>query len=133
MPKEPTNQSSTPAQPGEPESRWAGERKVQVGGLLRLALWGVLIAGVVYLLAQFMAPEKHPDILTPGKYQLALKYNLLEDDVFMDPKPKDCDFTDASLGDKHCHYEQSLNVVRECLTPNCPVKRVYVSWRKVRD
>jgi len=128
-----SSRHKTDVPPREPESLWTGEQKVQLGGLLRVVLWGVLIVGVVYLLVQFLAPEKHPDILTPGKYQLALKFNLTEDQVFMDPKPGGCDFTDAPLGDKHCHFEQSLNVVRECLTPNCPVKRVYVSWRKVRD
>jgi hypothetical protein len=114
-------------------NRWTGEQRVQLGRLLRVGLWGLLILVVVYLLAQFLAPQKHPDILTPGKYQLALKYHLTEDQVFMDAKPQGCDFTDAPVGDKHCHFEQSLNVVRECLTPNCPVKRVYVSWHKVRD
>lgn len=139
MLNEPTNESTDPAPPQEPASLWAAvgsqkeERKVQLGGLLRVVLWGVLIIGVVYLLAQFLAPEKHPELLTPGKYQLALKYNLTEDQVFMDAKPKGCDFTDAPLGDKYCHFEQSLNVVRKCLTPDCPVERVYVSWRKVRD
>ena len=112
---------------------WTGEEGVRFGTLLRVGLLGVLIMGAVFLLVQFLAPEKHPDLLTPGKYQLALKYGLTEDQVFMDPKPKDCDFTDPPIGDKRCHYEQSLNVVRECPQPNCPVKRVYVSWRKARD
>ena len=110
-----------------------GVEKIAIGHLLRVGLCGILLVIVVYLLAQFLAPGKHPDILTPGKYQLALKYHLTEDQVFMDPKPQGCDFTDAPVGDKHCHFEQSLNVVRECLTPNCPVKRAYVSWHKVRD
>jgi len=117
----------------EPASLWAGEQQVALGALLRVGICGLVIVGAVFLLVQFLAREKHPDILTPGKYQLALKYHLTEDQVFMDPKPKSCDFTDAPLGDKHCHFEQSLNVVRQCLTPNCPVERVYVSWHKVRD
>ena len=133
MTNAPSNESTDPGPPQEPKSQSSGEDKVALVGLLRVTLWGFLIVGVVYLLVQFLAPEKHPDILTQGKYQLALKFNLTEDQVFMDPKPGGCDFTDAPLGDKHCHFEQSLNVVRECLTPNCPVKRVYVSWRKVRD
>jgi hypothetical protein len=115
------------------EEHWRGEQKVALGTLLRVGIWGVGIVGAGYLLVQYLAPAKHPNILTPGKYQLALKYHLTEDQVFMDPKPKGCDFADAPFGDKHCHFEQSLNVVRECLTANCPVKRVYVSWRKVRD
>ena len=119
------------------EEAWLGEenggQRVGLGVLLRVGIWVLVIVGAGCLLAQYLASKKHPDILTPGKYQLALKYHLTEDQVFMDPKPKGCDFTDAPLGDKHCHYEQSLNVVRQCLTPNCPVERVYVSWNKVRD
>lgn len=112
---------------------WAGEQKIQLGFLLRVVLWGILIVSAVFLAVQFLAPGKHSDTLTPGKYSLALKYGLTEEQVFMDAKPKGCDFTDAPLGDKRCHFEQSVNVVRECLAPNCPVKRVYVSWHKVQD
>ena len=114
-------------------NRWTEDEKIQLTGLLRVGLWGILIVGAVFLLVQYLAPEKHPETLAPGKYQLALKFRLTEDQVFMDPKPKGCDFTDSPMGPRHCHFEQSLNVVRECLTPNCPVIRVYVSWHKVRD
>jgi len=109
------------------------ERKVAGGRLLKVVILAVLIVGAGYLLAQYLAPEKHPDTLAPGKYQIALKYNLTMEQVFMDEKPKDCDFSADPPGEKHCHFEQSLNVVRKCLTPSCPVERVYVSWRRVRD
>jgi len=109
------------------------EQKIGLGRLLQVAVWAVLIVGAGYLLVQYLSPERHPDFLTPGKYQLALKYNLTEDQVFMDEKPKGCDFSDDPPGDKHCNFEQSLNVVRKCPELNCPVERVYVSWRKVKD
>jgi hypothetical protein len=119
--------------PGEPAQVWTGEQKVGLGVLLRVGIWGIVIVGAVFAIVQFLSLGKHSDFQTPGKYRLALKYGLTEDEVFMDPKPAGCDFTDAPLGDKHCHFEQDVNVVRDCLTPNCPVKRVYVSWHKVRD
>ena len=119
--------------PTEPDPVWTGERKIELGVLLRIVLWGIVIVTAVFVVVQFLMPGKHPDILTPGKYQLALKYGLTVDQVFIDPKPTGCDFTDAQLGDKHCHFEQNVYLERECLTPNCPVKRVYVSWQKVRD
>ena len=128
-----SSRHKTDVPPGEPASIRGEEEKVQQGALLRVGLWGFLIVGAAFLLVEYLAPEKHPDILTPGKYQLALKYRLTEDQVFMDPRPKGCDFTDSPMGPKRCHFEQSLNVVRECLTPKCPVIRVYVSWHKVRD
>lgn len=117
----------------EPAQVWAGEQKVALGVILRVVIGGILVVGAVYLVAEWASSGKQSGLQTPGKYQLALKYNLTEDQVFMDPKPSGCDFTNAPLGEKHCHFEQDLNVVRECLTPNCPVKRVYVSWHKVRD
>ena len=129
----PSSRQKTDLPPQEPASMWTAEAKIGLGGLLRVVVWGILIVGVVFLAVQFLGPGRHPDILIPGKYQLALKYGLTEDQVFMDEKPRDCDFTSAPVGDKHCHFEQSVNVVRECLTPNCPVKRVYVSWHMVRD
>ena len=112
---------------------WTGEQKVGLGVLLRVGIWGIVLVGAVFVIVHFLSLGKHSDFQAPGKYRLALKYGLTEDEVFMDPKPAGCDFTDAPLGDKHCHFEQDLNVVRDCLTPNCPVKRVYVSWHKVRD
>jgi len=122
---------------GEPDPdgtrTWTGEQKVALGLLLRVALWGILIVAAVVLAVQFLAPGKRSNVLTESRYGLALKYHLLEEDVDMDPKPAGCSFTDAPVGEKHCHFEQDINVVRECLTPNCPVKHVYVSWHKVRD
>ena len=60
----------------EADSVWSGEEKGARGTMLKVGLCGVLVVGAVYVLAQFLAPGKHPDVLTPGKYSLALKYNL---------------------------------------------------------
>jgi hypothetical protein len=116
---------------------WTGEEAVRRGSLLRLGVWAIVVSAVVYLpfhfgvRSLFVTPEKHGE--PPSQYGIALKYNVTMEQVIMDPKPPDCDFSEAPIGDKHCHYEQSLNVVRQCLTPNCPVERIYVSWHKVRD
>jgi len=121
----------------EPPSVWTGEEAVGRGNLLRVVVAGILIVGVALLAIHygvsglFPTPGKHDQ--EPSQYRLALKYNLTMEQVVMDPKPVECDFSTAPLGDKHCHFEQSLNVVRECLTPDCRVKTVYVSWHKVRD
>lgn len=130
------------AQGVEPPAVWTGEEKVARGSLLRVGLLGIVIAGMAYWAVQVLGSKKNPNMLSETKYGIALKYNLTEDQVFMDPKPTDCDFAAAPVGDKRCHFEESLNVVRECVSltgspaapeENCPVKRVYVSWRKVRD
>ena len=51
----------------------------------------------------------------------------------MDPKPHGCAYNDAPLGDKHCHFEKVVDVDHECAQPNCKIRAVYVSWRKVSE
>jgi hypothetical protein len=114
------------------------EHKIAIGTIMRLIFWGVLVVGIIFLGIQRFGPQvnspgKPSAHLAPSQYQIALEYHLTEDQVLMDPKPQECDFTTAPVGNKHCHFEQSLNVVRECLDPKCPPARVYVGWRKVLD
>src|SRR5215471_10639330 len=117
--------------PAQPDMVWAREEIIGRGNLLRLALWGIVIVSAFSVAVHFLTPGKYP--VPPGKYRLALKYGVTEEQVFLDAKPPGCDFTDSPLGDKHCHFEQSVYLERECLTPNCPVKSVHVTWHKVRD
>jgi len=41
-----------------------------------------------------------------GPNVYAIKYSVSADRVFVDPKPTDCDFWHAPLGNKGCHYER---------------------------
>lgn len=71
------------------------------------------------------------DWLTPEKEKLAEQYKISPDKVIVEPKPHGCDFDDAPLGNKHCHYEEEITPMRACDT--CSVTNVYVSWRKVAE
>jgi hypothetical protein len=132
-----SSRRDTDVQPVEPVAVWTGEEAVGRGNLLRVVFLGIVIVGTVYLAVHlgvrtwWVTPGKHAE--PPGQYGIALKYNVTMEQVIMDAKPQGCDFSDAPIGDKHCHFEPSVNVVRSCLQPNCPVERVYVSWQKVRD
>jgi len=69
--------------------------------------------------------------LTPEQERIAQEYHISKDKVIIEPKPHGCDFDDAPLGNKHCHYEKVVNADRAC--PSCGVTNVYVSWRKVEE
>lgn len=69
--------------------------------------------------------------LQPEKEKLADQYHVSVDKVAMEEKPHGCDFTDAPLGNKHCHFEKEVLPARDC--ENCPVKAVYVGWKKVDE
>jgi hypothetical protein len=49
-------------------------------------------------------------LFMPDKDYLASKYNVPVDRVAAPPKPHGCDFDDAPLGNKHCHYEKHVYV-----------------------
>jgi len=91
---------------------------LKVVGYLCLALIGW------YIFYQFFMPDKT---------KLADQYHIPESQVFVEPKPHGCDFDDAPLGNKHCHYEKVVLPQRSCDRPDCPVTSVYVSWREVEE
>jgi hypothetical protein len=71
--------------------------------------------------------------LTPEEQKLADEYHVPKASVVIESKPHGCDFDDAPLGNKHCHYDKVVLPERACGAPNCGVKSVYVSWRKVEE
>jgi hypothetical protein len=50
------------------------------------------------------------DWVMPEKQRLAEDYRVNQGQVFVEPKPLGCDFDDAPLGNKHCHYEKVVDV-----------------------
>jgi hypothetical protein len=69
--------------------------------------------------------------MRPEKEKLAEQYNIPQDKVLIQAKPHGCDFDDAPLGNKHCHFEKRIDTVKDC--PTCPVKLVYVNWQRVEE
>jgi hypothetical protein len=69
--------------------------------------------------------------ITPEKERIAGDYRISQDAVVIEPKPHGCDFTDAPMGDKHCHYKKVVDVERAC--PSCRVTGVYVHWERVEE
>ena len=92
--------------------------------LSKLTGLGVVIATIVLGVSYWMTPERD---------RLASKYGIAKENVIIDPKPHGCDFDDAPLGNKHCHYEKVVEPERACPGPDCRVTGVYVSWRKVEE
>ena len=89
----------------------------------------MLLTGLVVLLAF----ELITYWITPEQERLADQYGISKKNVVVEPRPHGCDFADAPLGDKHCHYEKDVEVQRMCPAPNCRVTSVYVTWRRVEE
>ena len=68
------------------------------GCLLTLVVLGVIGFGIYYVF--FMSDIQ----------KLSSKYNVPAERVIAPPKPHGCAFTDAPLGDKHCHYDKHVYV-----------------------
>lgn len=95
-----------------------------VGFLMKIAAFWAVVAVIGYVLYLVFAPEQR---------KLSNEYNVPVDQVFVQAKPHGCDFADAPLGVKHCHYEKRVDVERACPGPDCRVTAVYVSWSKVSE
>lgn len=66
----------------------------------------------------------------PERIKVSVKYEVPEEHVFVDSKPKDCEWQHAPLGDKGCHYEKTVAPVKNNAGH---VTDVYVTWQKVAD
>jgi hypothetical protein len=92
--------------------------------LSNLLVWGVVLVLGLLLVAYWLTPEAD---------RLADQYHVSKDKIVIEAKSHGCDFNDAPLGNKHCHYEKSVDVARACPGTDCQVTAVYVSWRKVEE
>lgn len=68
--------------------------------------------------------------LTPDKQHFAEKYHVSQDAVFIAPKRLGCEFDDAPVGNKHCHFDRKEGVARD---DQGNVTAVYVTWEKVQE
>lgn len=59
----------------------------------------------------------------------AWAYNVEHNQVFKSPKPHDCEWGAAPLGDKFCHYEKAITVENDVNGK----PSVWVGWQKVED
>ncbi len=59
-----------------------------------------------------------------------VEYQVSADHIFIDPKPHDCEFLKAPIGNKYCHFEKIVTVAPE--GSDNPTD-VYVTWEKVED
>ena len=62
-----------------------------------------------------------------GRIWYGMANHVVSRNVSLTPKPHDCEFLTAPIGEKHCHYEASVAVIN-----NNP-KRIEIDWSKVDD
>ena len=77
-----------------------------------------------------------------GPSVYSIKYAVSADKIYLDPKPKDCDFWRVPLGTKGCHYQrvviaQHAKGIREIRPgegdPNEQFDSVLILWVKKSD
>jgi hypothetical protein len=92
-------------------------------------LWAIVGLGMVFGLPTLLVWEIIPNsIRYPVLFSLV--YSVHFRDVQVDKKPADCDWGHAPLGDKGCHYEKQVQIIRN---ERGIVTDVYVNWDKVPD
>lgn len=87
----------------------------------KVVVWGAVLT-VGYLAWDYW--------LKPENERLADKYGVAKEMVYIAPKPHGCDFDDAPLGNKHCHYERIESAPKDS---EGKVTAVYVQWDKVQE
>jgi hypothetical protein len=90
--------------------------------LFSLAVWGAAImfligAGSLGILYEYSPQQWY-----------AMQNNIPVDRVSVQPKPHDCEFIKAPLGDKNCHFDRVVTRLQDKDGPY-----LIVSWSRVND
>jgi len=97
------------------------------------SLYLLVLLGIIFLMSLILPDllDETPIWLAPeSTFGYAEKYNVPESKVHVDPKPHDCEWGKAPIGNKYCHFEKTVSAVRDS---QGKVMAVYVGWEKKED
>ena len=65
-----------------------------------------------------------------SKFGYANKYEVREEEVYVQAKPHDCEWGKAPIGNKYCHFEKTISTEKNS---QGKVTAVYVNWERKDD
>jgi hypothetical protein len=70
----------------------------------------MLVAVLVVWVGFYVIVGLAPSVFSESPWAYALGYDADEQYIHVTPKPRDCDFMHAPIGDKGCHYQRIVQV-----------------------
>lgn len=80
--------------------------------------------------AMVVVPKIIIRLVPESRLGYAFEYFVAPEKVDVEPKPHDCEFMNAPVGNKSCHFEKEVDVVRN---ERGEVTNVIVTWNKVQE
>ena len=93
-----------------------------------LMLFAIIPLGVFVGLGR-----NHSNSFIGSTNSYATEYNVDPKNVVVIPKPHDCDWTFAPLGNKGCHYVKQITDADGHEAVIGKTRYVFVAWQKVED
>ena len=114
-------------------STWLGSKAsvalVWLGNNVFKPLFYISIVIVFVATAIVVVPQIIIRIAPESRLGYAFEYFVSPDKVDVEPKPHDCEFMKAPVGNK-CHFEKEVNVVKN---ERGEITGVLVTWNKVKE
>jgi len=89
---------------------------------------------IVIPVVLFMILGSHITSIFPeSPWAYALQYNTQSEYVVIDPKPHDCEFDKAPIGNKYCRFEKTVTTERKATAGWVFHTVVNVTWHKVSE
>ena len=125
----PWSKTTPPANPTTKRSVVKSSEETNLRAVARFA--GMLCAIAIGLMVFWYGGIELLIWLAPeSRYGYAFKYTDSADQVFIEPKPHDCEWGKAPIGSKYCHFERHISFAND---EHGNIKAVYVTWEKVQD
>jgi len=97
--------------------------------VFKIVLYIGIAAFVIFVVLPEVIMEGAMWLFPNSRTGYAMKYEAEEKNVFIEPRPHDCEWDKAPIGNKYCHFDKIV----QTNTNQNGKKEVYVNWRKVNE
>lgn len=109
---------------------WFHKTAFVIRKIAKVAIYVALAVFIVLVILPVVVSEGSIWLFPNGTFGYSVKFEVNEKDVFVQPKPHDCEWDKAPIGNKYCHFE---SVVTTENGANGKIKAVYVGWQKINE
>jgi hypothetical protein len=98
--------------------------------MLLYMLYAALFASVVFFVLPRLFQAGLVWLFPTSSAGYSMRYGVSQKNVFIEPKPHDCEWGKAPIGNKYCHFDKVVDTTTD---GSGKTTRVYVSWQKVEE
>lgn len=109
---------------------WFHKVAFLIRSFFKAVLYIFLIAFGLFVVLPLVFREGTIWLFPNSTFGYSMKYGVDDKHVYVEPKPHDCEWGKAPIGNKYCHFDRVVTTDKD---RNGKITAVYVNWEKVEE